>query len=698
MKKIKTLLVHPPQAIPFRPYSSLPSLTGFLRARGCQVEQRDVNIEAYDALLTSGRLRRAKQAVVRRLADLEQRRCLSEREQKQAETLYKARTLAPYVIDHVEEAKQVMRDPAQFYDLERCSWAGNVLERGLELLSAEFYPAKWTWTELGMRAFTSEQGPAVEELLQAARDERENIFLSFLRQEVLPSILEASPDLVGLSVTYWSQIAPTLTLVDLIKQAAPSIHICVGGARVCYDRLWTRQAVFSIIDSVIIGEGEHALLALIQKLERGDEDLSDVPHLVYLRDGEVQRSAVTYLEDVNELPTPDWTGLPLELYFSPDFVPLLPTARGCYWGRCAFCAVSRATSGKYRPRRIDLVLKDMQTLYERHGASHFFLSCDAESPSRMKKLAAGIKEQALPFVWQCETRFSPALTQETCQHIFEGGCRHIIFGLESACQRVLDLMEKGTKAADFGDILCNCYQAGIGINLQAFLGFPTETKEEACMTVDFMAAHQEYIESVAIGTFQLLPFSKVDLDPGRYSVTKVEREMRSQADYIQNYDYQVDRGMSQREAAEQLDHHLYRLRRLFPDLLMGVSHLNALLYIAHYGIHVLKSMMSAQSICLDDLLGTRPRVSSKLNRHDFCFNGDGAARTVLFSPVSSSVLTVDAQVSQLLDMCDGHRSVEEIAAEFATEADTTRGFIAGYSQALDRLKRFCEDGFLEIGQ
>lgn len=699
MKEIKTLLIYPPQALPFRPYSSLPSLTGFLRAQGYQVEQRDVNIEAHDALLASDRLRRAEQAVVRRLADLEQRGCLSEREQKQAETLFKARTFAPYVIDHVEEARQAMRDPAQFYDLERCLWAGNVLTRGMELLSAEYYPTKWTWVKYRMRHFNIEQGPALEDLLQAARDEEENIFLSFLRREVLPSILEAAPDLVGLSVTYWTQIIPALTLVDLIKQAAPSIYIFVGGARACYDPLWTRRGVFSIIDSVVVGEGEHALLALVQKLEREDKDLSDVPNLIYLSDGKVQHNTIAYLEDVNESPTPDWIGLPLDLYFSPDFVPLLPTNRGCYWGRCAFCDTSRATSGKYRPRRIDLVLKDMQTLYERHGATHFFLSCDAEPPRRMEKLAAEIEEKGLPFVWQCETRLSPSLTQETCQHLFEGGCRYLIFGFESACQRVLDLMDKGTKSADFGDILRNCNQAGIGVNLQTFLGFPTETREEARMTVDFVAAHQEYIDSVSICTFKLLPLSKVDLEPSRYSVIKVEREAWSESDFIPYYDYQIERGMSQHEVAEQLEHHLYRLRRHFPDFLvvMEVSNLNAFLYVSHYGNHVLKSMVKAWFMDMDDLLDAKPRVSSRLDRYDFCFNGDGTARTVLFSPVNASVLTVDAQVSRLLDMCDGRRSSEEIATEFAAGADATKGFVAGYSQALDRLKRFCENGFLEIG-
>ena len=115
-----------------------------------------------------------------------------------------------------------------------------------------------------------------------------------------------------------------------------------------------------------------------------------------------------------------------------------------------------------------------------------------------------------------------------------------------------------------------------------------------------------------------------------------------------------------------------------------------------YGVHSLQEQKRARYLGLNELLNGRPQASEGLLRHSFCFNGDQAARTILFSPISGEFLTLDAQAPQLLDMCDGQRSIDQIATEFATRAETTMGFVVGYAQALNRLKMLCENNFLEI--
>jgi len=142
-------------------------------------------------------------------------------------------------------------------------------------------------------------------------------------------------------------------------------------------------------------------------------------------------------------------------------------------------------------------------------------------------------------------------------------------------------------------------------------------------------------------------------------------------------------------------HHLSRLEKYFSNPSAIVSILSTFLYATRYGVRGLKEQKSARHVRMDDLLGARLRVSDRLVRHDCCFDGNQAARTVLFSQVSGALLTVDARVSQLLGMCDGHRSMEEIATESAASADTTKEFIIGYSRALDRLRMLSENGFLE---
>jgi anaerobic magnesium-protoporphyrin IX monomethyl ester cyclase len=692
--KVKTLLLSLPQSPTNQSYSSLPSLTGFLRMHNCQVEQRDINIEAYDSLLTPQKLSHALVIVEKRLRELEQIDSTDENVHIETKALLQAQLSASYAIEHIEEAKRVKQDPSQFYDLKRCSWAHNILLRALELHSAAHYPSRWTLDDLVMGSDVRNNLPTLASLLKVARNDKENIFLEFLRDEILSSIIKAPPQLIGMSLTYATQVIPTLALADLIKAADPTIHICIGGAWVKKDRMWSLLDLYSIIDSVVIGEGEHALLTLIQKLECQDNDWSDVPHLLYLRDSKVLQSKVTYLEDVNMLPTPDWSGLPLELYLSPEFVPLLPTARGCYWGRCAFCTFSSTTERKYRPRHIDLILKDMQEIHAKFGATHFSLSSDAESPRQMKTLAAVIIKNNFPFVWECETRFSPLLTPETCQILFEGGCRYLSFGMESACQRVLDWMDKGTQVADFGRVIQNCTKAGIGVNLMAFIGFPTESEEEACMTTDFMLTYRDYIDSVALGQFVLQPGSKVDLDPGRYGVTVIKREDHALADTVLGYTYQTNRGMTQSRVTKMLQHQFYKLGQIFSKPPAVVLLVDTFLYLAYYGVPSLREQKKSYRFKLENLMETKPKVSEQLEYVQLSSKREDNSCSLLFSPDSGELLTISAQETQLLVMCDGIRSVDQIAMQYASMGEVPEAFVIIYSQILRRLKRLCENGAL----
>src|SRR6266568_447115 len=47
-RKLKTMLLFPPEWVPTAPYLALPSLTAVLRAQGHDVIQKDINIEMYD--------------------------------------------------------------------------------------------------------------------------------------------------------------------------------------------------------------------------------------------------------------------------------------------------------------------------------------------------------------------------------------------------------------------------------------------------------------------------------------------------------------------------------------------------------------------------------------------------------------------------------------------------------------------------
>ena len=82
-RKLKTMLLFPPEWVPTAPYLALPSLTAVLRENGHEVVQKDVNIEMYDWFFSDTFLFWVKVRMTQQLHDLEARaqsRVLTDRE------------------------------------------------------------------------------------------------------------------------------------------------------------------------------------------------------------------------------------------------------------------------------------------------------------------------------------------------------------------------------------------------------------------------------------------------------------------------------------------------------------------------------------------------------------------------------------------------------------------------------------------
>jgi len=319
-------------------------------------------------------------------------------------------------------------------------------------------------------------------------------------------------------------VLPAVTLALLIRDRMPAVPVIFGGSMVSrwYDRIEDCPEVFDWCRYLIPFEGESALAALVAAIENG-RGFEAVPNLVYREHGRIRRNPLVF-EAVNSLPTPDYRGLPLDLYLAPRTVFLLATSRGCYWQRCSFCSVSPATGLHYRVRHPDLIHQDLSTLSRRHGAICISFSDDCVAPATLKALAAKLLERGPKVSWQCEVRFEKALTTDLLSEIRKAGCRNLIFGLESYAPRVLALMKKGVRHEEIGRILADCRRLGIAFNLQLFFGFPGETPEEADVTASFVKDQMHGAATFSFGTFELQKGAEVEKDPGSFGIQRVDRD------------------------------------------------------------------------------------------------------------------------------------------------------------------------------
>ncbi len=536
------MLFFPPFWQPMMPHLALPALTAALRANGHQVIQRDLNIETFDYLLSRTYL----DGVVRRLA--QDRKRLSKTGAGKPwlkgalQEMDWGLRQGSHIASRVDAAKRIVRSSA-FYDGERGQPAFIALNDGLHLASLPFYPAALT--------FSGYESPypmdASAAILAAVRDRDTNVFRSIFAERVIPDIRRERPDVVGISVTCQHQVIAAFTLAHLIKEAGTRTHVVLGGKMItCWqDILPERPALFALCGSAIYHEGETALLRLLDALS-GNGSLADVPNLIH-RDGDhiVRNEAGCWL-DVNNLPAPDFDGLPLDLYLAPERVLPVSASRGCYWRRCAFCNVGYGESHAFRERPAAKVAAEMQALATRHNVQRFFFADEALSPRMLRGLSGLLQTAAPDLRWACCARFDPGINAALLQQLHAGGCTMLLYGLEAGAQRVLDLIGKGTSLPVASRILTDGTAAGIWNHVFLFFGFPGETESEALQTMAFVQGNAASIHSICTGTFLLEKWASISENPERYGIT----EMRTAPhhDLAFYYDYDVKEGMDARAA------------------------------------------------------------------------------------------------------------------------------------------------------
>lgn len=540
----RVMLLFPPNWTPTMPHLALPTLTAYLRAAGVEVIQRDLNVEVFDHILRRDYLLQTVERLERMAREPSQRAggAVKPPPNRLQWALSHGRQLA----HAVEKAADVLRSEA-FFDGPVGLRNFQVVAESLELASLPFFPAS-----LNLQTYTA-AGPVDSSrfLLQAVRDESHNMFVPLYREILLPDIERLQPDVVGISIPSLPQMLPGLTAAYLIKAAGLPCHVTIGGPHISMlrEELPKCPQLFQLIDSAVVFDGEVPLLRLVEALGQ-DKPLDGVPNLIYrdTRDGQtaIHVTARKEPEKIKDLPLPDFDGLPLDRYLAPRRALPLLTARGCYFGKCAFCNVGYGEAESFSQLRAQHLADQMLALHEKYGVRHIFFSDEAVTPRNLRDLSQILEAQGSPVTWGGCVRFEKVISRELLQSMVAGGCRMVLYGLESASEAIIDQMIKGTRLDDMSRILRESSEAGIWNHTFFFFGFPGETLETAQETVNFLYAHKPYINSSAMGTFLMERYSPAHRFPASFGVKRIiEHPDRDLAIY---FDYEVEAGMDERLA------------------------------------------------------------------------------------------------------------------------------------------------------
>ena len=575
-------LVFPSSWHPSQPYLSLPSLKAYLHMHGIQdVKQRDLAIELLDHLCTWERTKPLYERIIDELRELGNKPRHSQFEQEKYAKLREAEEVIPALKYEIDAAKDSLRCE-DFYNLDRYMESLKIIDVWLDNILAPYFPSQLTVIGSQMRYSPY----STKEVFESFANPNENFFYDIYKEHYLPSILKEDIDILGVSITSVEQIIPGLTLAHLVKQAAPHIHITAGGS--VFTKLVDRMErdgspAFQFLDSMIVHEGETPMLKLVEEV-RGGGDLSKVPNLVWEDKGKVRVNRPFAKEELNKLPTPDFDGMPLDLYFSPERVLPIMGSRGCYWERCAFCSIP-FDHMDFHVRYAENVVEDVQKLKENYNCNYFFFTDEALPINFMRTFANKIIEADLDIKWTGELKFEKSLlTENRMELLYESGCRKLIFGLESYNQRVLDSMKKGVELEVIDRIVEECVRIGIGMHFYLITGFPTETPTEARESVDFVVNNQRILNSPGfsciISQFDLEKGTPLENNPSEWGITDMHTP--PDHDLSLGYSYKISTGMDSEEAEvlyRELQEKINEKVSTFPD---NYSLSDGLLYLGHH--------------------------------------------------------------------------------------------------------------------
>ena len=303
------------------------------------------------------------------------------------------------------------------------------------------------------------------------------------------------------------------------RQIAPDIPIVCGGGIVTYDS----EFIFShfCLDYAIIGEGEIAIVQLVEYLEKGGE-LGSIASLAYWKDGEAVFNKIQYPQNLDELPFPDYDPFDFETYLSlnnqgnnaithsryrPRLMPIT-IGRSCPF-KCTFCS----RMSKYRTRSIDNVMQEIAYLYKKfqfnilYATDELFAVKDGKAKEFCARIKALKKELNADFDWSCYLRVSD-VDRDLLKEMKDAGCVFIAYGFESASNIVLESMKKGTTADQILRAIRLTEDAGIGIHANFIFGDVAETPKSIEETRDF---YQKFCRNHNVQLFYITPYPGSEL-------------------------------------------------------------------------------------------------------------------------------------------------------------------------------------------
>ena len=321
-------------------------------------------------------------------------------------------------------------------------------------------------------------------------------FYNLSIEEFINKTREYSPDYVGISVLT-SEYGDILNVAaNAIKEIDNSIVVIAGGVypTIDYKTVMSNRN----IDYCVRGEGEHVLPELLSFIM--DSKKNKIPNkgIVYYDDDKLVVTPRAFVQDLKDLPWPDYSLVNLNDYLNyksverpiwqlePPSLRLIVT-RGCPVG-CSFCQVEYISGKAIRTRDPVDIVNELEHLKNTYGIKSLIFEDDNISLQKkfFMQLLELMIEKKLNLKWIIQAFAIFTLTDKMLNLMVQAGCVGVNVAIESGNQRVMnDLVLKPLKLEKVPPLINKIKDAGLFVYANFIIGFPGETWDEIRETIRF---------------------------------------------------------------------------------------------------------------------------------------------------------------------------------------------------------------------
>jgi len=358
-----------------------------------------------------------------------------------------------------------------------------------------------------------------------------NLLIASEEKNLLKKIKSYKPDVVAFSlmtiVHEWA-----LSFAKRLKKKMNVITLFGGPHCTIYPKTIEEEGV----DILCVGEGEYAILKLLDNLEKG-KDITKIKNLWVKKGDKIYKNPIQNLiQDFDKFPIPDRS-----IYWKYEYIKDLPMKRfitgfGCPYN-CTFChnhlfKEIYKGKGKYvRKRSVDSIIKEIRYVKKNSPLKLVHFSDDTFVINRdwlFKFLEAYKKEINLPFT--CNIRID-LVDEEIVRRMKKAKCIGVTFGVESGDERLRNIVLKKNlkdEAIIKNSRLFKKYK--IKVLTSNIIGIPGETPKSVYKTLELNRKIKVDFTRIHI----LLAFPKLE-------ITKIAQEQGLlPLDYnIKNYKQQM---------------------------------------------------------------------------------------------------------------------------------------------------------------